>query len=156
MTTMLLLFAFLIGIVAGLRTMTAPAAVAWAAHLGWLDLGDTWPAFLGWQWTPWIFTALALLEFVADKLPSTPSRTVPTQFGARLASGALTGAAIGVAAGNLWAGAGLGVAGAVVGTLRGRAARARMASAFGSDKPAALVKDAVAIFAAVLIVTALR
>lgn len=156
MTTTLLLFAFLIGIVAGLRTMTAPAAVAWAAQFGWLDLGDTWPAFLGWQWTPWIFTALALLEFVADKLPSTPSRTVPTQFGARLASGALTGAAIGVAAGNLWVGAGLGVAGAVVGTLRGRAARARMASAFGSDTPAALVEDAVAIFAAVLIVTALR
>lgn len=156
MTTTLFLLAFLIGVVAGLRTMTAPAAVAWAAHLGWLDLGDTWPAFLGWQWTPWIFTALALLEYVADQLPSTPSRTVPTQFGARLASGALTGAAIGVAAGNLWLGAGLGVVGAVVGTLGGRAARGAMARAFGRDTPAALIEDAVAIAAAVLIVTALR
>ena len=27
-----------IGIVAGLRSLTAPALVSWAAHLGWLDL----------------------------------------------------------------------------------------------------------------------
>jgi len=155
MTTLLFL-AFLIGVVAGLRTMTAPAAVAWAAHLGWLDLGDSWPAFLGWQWTPWIFTALALIEFVADQLPSTPSRTVPTQFGARLASGALTGAAIGVVAGNLWLGAALGVAGAVVGTLGGAKARGAMARALGRDTPAALIEDAVAIAGAVAIVLAFR
>jgi len=30
--------AFLLGAVAGLRSMTAPAAVAWAARLGWLHL----------------------------------------------------------------------------------------------------------------------
>lgn len=152
----LLLLAFLIGVVAGLRTMTAPAAIAWAAHLGWLDLGDSWLAFLGWQWTPWILTVLALVEFVADQLPSTPSRTVPMQFGARLASGALTGAAIGVAAGSLWLGAGLGVVGAVIGTLGGRAGRGALAGAFGRDPPAAFIEDAVAIVAAVLIVMALR
>jgi len=28
-------FAFGIGAVAGLRALTAPAAVAWAAHVGW-------------------------------------------------------------------------------------------------------------------------
>ena len=32
------LLALLIGVVAGLRTMTAPAAVSWAAYLGWLPL----------------------------------------------------------------------------------------------------------------------
>lgn len=35
---MTLLFAFLIGFFAGLRSLTAPAAPAWAAHLGWLRL----------------------------------------------------------------------------------------------------------------------
>ena len=150
------ILAFLIGAVAGLRTMTAPAAVAWAAHLGWLDLGDGWLSVFGWQWTPWILTALALLEFVADQLPSTPSRTVPMQFGARLVSGGLTGAAMGVAAGSLWLGAGLGVVGAVVGTLGGARARGALARAFGRDTPAALIEDAVAIAAAVLIVMAFR
>jgi uncharacterized membrane protein len=155
MTTTLFLLALLIGVIAGLRTMTAPAAVAWAAHLGWLDLTGSWLAFLGWQWTPWILTALALLEFVADQLPSTPSRTVPPQFGARIVSGALCGAAIGVAAGSLWLGAGLGIVGAVAGTLGGRAARGAMARAFGRDTPAALIEDAVAIVGALLIVSAL-
>jgi uncharacterized membrane protein len=31
-----LLLAFLIGVVAGLRSLTAPAVVAWAAHRNWL------------------------------------------------------------------------------------------------------------------------
>ena len=93
------LLALLIGVVAGLRTMTAPTAVSWAAQLGWLDLRGTWLAFLGYAWTPWIMSALAIAELVADQLPSTPSRTVPMQFGARIVSGALSGAAIGAASG---------------------------------------------------------
>jgi uncharacterized membrane protein len=36
-----LLLALLLGIVAGLRAMTAPAAVSWLAHLGLLSLGGT-------------------------------------------------------------------------------------------------------------------
>ena len=40
-------FAFLIGVIAGLRSLTAPAAVSWAARLGWLHLENTWMAFLG-------------------------------------------------------------------------------------------------------------
>ncbi|MGI9165833.1 MAG: hypothetical protein ACR2G5_05525 [Pyrinomonadaceae bacterium] len=35
---MTLLFAFLIGIFAGLRSLTAPATTAWAVWLGWLGL----------------------------------------------------------------------------------------------------------------------
>ena len=42
---MILLLALLIGIVAGLRAMTAPAAVSWAAYLGWINLGDSWFSF---------------------------------------------------------------------------------------------------------------
>lgn len=152
---MIALLAFPIGIVAGLRTMIAPAVVSWAAHLDIIDLGGTWLAFLGYQWTPWILTALALAELVADQLPSTPSRTVPMQFGARLVSGGLSGAALGMAGGTMIGGLIGGVIGAVVGTLGGRTVRARLAAILDRDRPAALIEDAVAIAGATLIVAAL-
>ena len=97
---MLDFLALLIGIVAGLRAMTAPAAVSWGAALGWLPVSETWAAFMGYRFTPWIFSLLALVEFVTDQLPSTPSRKVPQQFGARIVSGAFCGAVIGTAGGS--------------------------------------------------------
>ncbi|MET0622270.1 MAG: DUF4126 domain-containing protein [Pyrinomonadaceae bacterium] len=150
------LLALLIGVIAGLRTMTAPAAVAWAIYLGRLDVSGTWLAFLGNVWARWILTLFALVELVVDQLPSTPSRTVPVQFGARIASGALSGAAVGAAGGSWVGGMVAGVVGAVVGTLGGSAARARLAAAFGSDRPAAFIEDAVAVGGALLIGVALR
>jgi len=142
---MTLLVTLLIGIVAGSRTMTAPAVVAWGAWLGWIDLGPTWAAFLGSGWAVLILSVIALGELVADQLPGTPSRKVPQQFGARLISGGFSGAALGALAGNWPVGLVLGVAGAVAGTLGGAALRGRMAAAFGSDRPAALTEDALAI-----------
>ena len=153
---MSLLLSFLLGGVAGLRTMTPPAMLAWAAHLGWLPLAGTAFAFLANFWARILLTIAALGEFVADQLPSTPSRTVPMQFGARLISGGFCSAAIGLAHGNLMACIAAGVLGAIVGTLGGRAARARLAAAFGKDRPAALIEDAVAILGALLIGLALR
>jgi uncharacterized membrane protein len=150
------LLAALIGVVAGLRAMTAPAAVSWAAHLGWLDLGGSWLSFLGRAWAPWIASLLALGELVTDKLPSTPSRTVPPQFGARIVTGALSGAAIAVSQGSLVGGLVAGALGAVVGTLGGRALRARLAAAFGSDRLAAFSEDALALGGALLIALVLR
>ena len=150
------LLALLIGVVAGSRTMTAPAAVSWVAHLGWLDLAGTWLAFLGSVWTSLVLTLLALAEFVTDQLPSTPSRTVPVQFGARLVSGGICGAAIGTAGGSMFGGLVAGVVGAVVGTLAGRAFRVRLAISLGSDRPAAFIEDAIAVIGAVLIGVALR
>lgn len=136
--------------------MTAPAAVSWAARLGWLDLGATSLAFLGYAFTPWIFSALALGELVTDQLPSTPSRKVAVQFGTRILSGALCGAAIAAPGGALVSGAVAGMVGAVIGTLGGHAVRAQLAASFGSDRPAAFIEDAVAIGGALLIVMALR
>jgi uncharacterized membrane protein len=40
------------------------------------------------------------------------------------------------------------IAGAITGTLGGHAFRAMLAAAFGSDRPAALIEDAVALSAA--------
>jgi len=144
--------ALLIGVIAGLRSMTAPAAVTWMAHAGRLDLANTWTAFMGWTSTRWIFTLLALGELVADKLPSTPSRKAGPPFAARIVAGALSGAAIG--------GAGVvglvaGGVGAIVGTLGGHAFRARLAAAIGRDLPAALIEDAVAVGGAFVLATLL-
>jgi uncharacterized membrane protein len=46
--------------------------------------------------------------------------------------------------------------GAVVGTLGGRALRAKLAAAFGNDHPAAFVEDALALALAAAVVMALR
>lgn len=151
-----LVLPLLIGVIAGLRAMTAPAAISLAARAGWLDLAATPLAFLGYAYTPGIFTVLALGELVTDQLPTTPSRTVPIQFGTRILMGGLTGGAIGASAGSLGMGVVAGMIGAIVGTLGGRAARGRLAATFGSDRPAAIVEDLIAIGGAVLIVSALR
>lgn len=151
----MLILALLIGIVAGLRAMMAPVAVAWAANRGGLALEGTWLSILGWRFTPWVLTLAALGELVTDQLPSTPSRKVPAQFGARIFMGGLSGAAIGIGAQAALPGLALGVVGAVAGTFGGAAARSAMAKAFGSDRPAALIEDAVAIVLAVFVFTSL-
>ena len=146
--------ALLIGIVAGLRAMTAPAAVSWAAYLGWINLSESWLWWLGHWITPWIFTLLAIAELINDQLPSTPSRTVPVQFGARIVMAALAGAGLGVGAGMLIVGLVAGIVGAIIGTLGGKTVRGKLAASFGQDRPAALIEDAVAIIGALLIVVA--
>jgi len=146
-----LVLAFLIGVIAGLRSMTAPAAVSWAALLGWLHVKNTWLAFLGFQFTPYIVTVLAIGELIADKLPKTPSRKAPGPFGFRLVSGALCGAALD--AGSL-GGAIAGALGAIAGTLGGYEFRMRLVKASGGrDFPIALLEDVIAVGGAVLIVS---
>ena len=146
-------FALLIGITVGLRALAPIAVVSWAAHLGWLHLQGTWLAFLGAAVTPYIVSALALAELIGDKMPRTPSRKVPLQFGTRILSGALCGGALGASSGALFVGLLLGAIGAAIGTLGGAAARARLAQAFGNDLPAALLEDVVAVGGAILLVS---
>lgn len=150
---LLLTLAFLIGVVAGLRAMTAPAAVAFAARWGPLGVAGTPLAFMGYALTPWIFAVLAVGELVTDQLPSTPSRTVPVQFATRVLTGGLSGATLGAASGGLVAGLVAGAAGAVIGTLGGAAVRARLAKILGRDRPTAVIEDAVAVLGAALIVS---
>ncbi|MCA1406616.1 DUF4126 domain-containing protein [Ensifer sp. IC3342] len=145
--------ALLIGVVAGLRAMTAPAAVSIAAAAGWLPVSNSWAAFMGLRFTPYIFGLLALVEYVTDQLPSTPSRKVPQQFGARIVSGGFCGAVIGTAGGSLIGGAFGGVIGAVIGTLGGYEARKRLGLAIGKDLPVALLEDLVAILLAFWVVS---
>ena len=142
--------AILLGVVAGLRTFTAPALVSWVAHIGWLDLNGTWLAFVGNTWARWILTLLALVELVMDQLPSTPSRTVPMQFGARIVTGAVAGQRSGRPARSCYSGLRRHC------RRRDRYPRQPHSPGFGGDLPAALVEDAVAILAALLIVMATR
>jgi uncharacterized membrane protein len=137
--------------------MTAPTFVAWAARLGRLRLDGTLLAFLGLPVTAWVFTALALGELVADKLPSTPARTRPGPFAARIVSGAMSGGAITAGTGgSLAVGAVLGVLGAIVGTMGGYHARRRLVPALKvPDTMIALLEDLVAVGGALLIVAGL-
>ena len=148
----LYLAAFLLGVVAGLRALTPVAAVCWAASLGLLKLSGTPLAVLGSMVAVWIATVAAGFEFISDKLPKTPSRKVPLQFGARVLMGGLAGAAVGASAGALAIGAVLGVVGAVAGTYGGAAARGWLAGRLGRDLPAALIEDVAAVGGAALIV----
>jgi uncharacterized membrane protein len=148
----MIILALLIGIVAGLRALTPLAAVSWAAHLGRVPVHGTWLSFLGASITPYLASVLALVELVADKLPTTPSRKAPIGFAARIASGALCGGALAAADGAIFLGLFLGAVGAVIGTLGGAAMRLQLAKAFGKDLPAALLEDAIAIASAFLIV----
>jgi uncharacterized membrane protein len=148
--------ALLAGIVAGSRVFVALAATSWAARLDGLDLAGSWLAFMGYAWTPWIFTLLAVVEMITDQLPSTPSRKVPMQCGARIFSGALSGATLGASGGSRLVGLIAGGIGAVIGTLGGAEIRGRMAKAFGRDTPAAFIEDAGAIVLGLAVVWTLR
>jgi uncharacterized membrane protein len=142
-----LLFAFGIGVVAGLRSLTAPAVVSWAAYSAWIHLTGSPLAFMGSKWSVGIFTILALLELVADQLPSTPPRTGAMGLSARVVTGALTGAALAVAGGGaLWMGAVFGAIGGVVGAFAGYHARVGLVRGLRiPDFAIALPEDAIAI-----------
>lgn len=146
---MIYILAILIGFAAGLRAMTPLAAVSWGAYLGWIDISTTPLAFLGNIIAVIIVTLIAIGELITDQLPTTPSRKVPVQFGARIVMGALTGALLMPA--NWIVGAILGALGAVAGTLLGAELRARLAVSAGT-RPAAFIEDALAIILAFLVV----
>ena len=96
-------------------------------------------------WAVLLFSALALGELVTDQLPATPSRKVPQQFGARMSPAPSPAPRSARPPARLAGRPGSRAAGAVAGTLGGAALRGRMAAAFGSDRPAALIEDALAI-----------
>lgn len=90
-SSLVFLLAFAIGLVTGLRSLTGPALVCWAAHLGWLNLEGSRVEFMQSTLATYGFSALALGELVADKLPFIPSRTSPGPLFGRVVLGALSG-----------------------------------------------------------------
>jgi uncharacterized membrane protein len=149
-----LLLAGGIGLVAGLRSLTAPAFVSWAAYLHWINLAGTPLAFMGSSIAVGIFTFLAIIELIADVLPKTPPRTAPMGLIARIVTGGLSGACIyaGAAAAPI-VGAMLGIIGAVIGTFGGYHIRRALVSGLKvKDIMIALPEDIVAFVLAYWIV----
>jgi uncharacterized membrane protein len=146
---------FSIGVVAGLRSLTAPAVVAWAALIGWINLRGSPLAFMGSAWAVAIFTTLALVELVADQLPGTPPRTAPVGLSVRIVTGALTGACLGIVAGAvLWLGALAGAVGGIAGAFAGYHARVGLVRMLHApDFAIAIPEDLIAIGLGLLLVT---
>ena len=152
---MAFLLSFLLGCVDGLRSLTAPAIICWAAHLGWLHFAGTKFAFIDHWPTLTVFTLLAIIELVVDKLPNTPARTAPVGLIARIAFGGLSGLALTTGAGGSVPLAGLIASiGAITGAFAGyRIRRAAVFKAHVPDPVAAIAEDVIAIASGLLIVS---
>jgi uncharacterized membrane protein len=123
-SSLVLLLAFGIGTVGGMRSMTAPAVVCWAARLGWLHLAGSPLFFMQHRVSLIIFTLAAAGEFIGDLLPAAPARTTPFPLAVRFVVGFLTGACLGIAGGvSLRLGGIVGAAGAMAGAFGGYYAR---------------------------------
>src|SRR5262245_65272261 len=85
------------GFCAGLRSMTPPAIISWAAQ-SWPAVRSSSVRCMAAPSTAYIFTTLAVLELISDKLPFVPSRLKPGPLGGRILSGALSGAVVCAAA----------------------------------------------------------
>jgi uncharacterized membrane protein len=151
----ILILALGIGIVAGLRSLTAPAVVAWAAHLNWLNLHGSPLAFMGSTVTVAIFSLLAIGELVADKLPMMSKRTAPAPLMARVVTGGLCGACLYAAAGqSLVAGALLGGIGGIIGAFLGYGIRKRLVNNLHiKDLVVAVCEDLIAVGLALFFVS---
>ena len=152
------LLAFALGMVAGLRSMTAPAATCLAVYLGWFPLRQSWLMFLGAPLSVGAFSLFAVAELIADKLPSTPSRLSTGPLAARFFLGGFSGAALCTAAGywgfTMLVGAVIGANGALAGAFLGYHARRWLTHTMGiPDLAIALIEDAIAIGGAFLIVS---
>jgi uncharacterized membrane protein len=150
-----LVLAFAIGFIAGLRSMTAPAAVCFAAQVGWIDLHQSPLAFMGSPITAWIFGLFAVGELILDKLPFTPSRLAAGPLAGRFLLGGLAGATILAAASPSFVmGAIAGAIGGLAGAFAGYHARVGAVKALHlPDFVVALAEDAIAIVGALFIVS---
>jgi uncharacterized membrane protein len=144
-----------IGMVAGLRSLTAPAAVSWAAHLGWLNLEGSPLAFMGLPLAVALFSLAAIGEYVNDLLPRTSKRTAPGPLLARIVLGGLSGACLCVSGGRSpIAGAALGAVGGLLGAFLGYEVRTRLVKRLQvRDAFVAIPEDLIAIGLAYLLVS---
>lgn len=146
---------FSIGVIAGLRSLTAPALVSWAARLGWLDLSGSWLSFLGSRGAVAILSLLAVGELIADKLPKTPKRTSlgPLLFRA-ITAGFSSMAICASAHQSPLIGTMLVVIGGIAGAFAGYEIRHRLVETFGlPDIRVAVAEDIFAIGGGLLIVS---
>ena len=149
-----MVYSFVIGFFAGLRSMTPPAVSAWAARLGWLDLARPL-SLVGLLPSAAGFTVLALAELTGDKLPQAPSRTAALGLIARVATGGFCGACIASSAGQaIFLGGLLGATGGIAGAFGGYAVRKRLVRGLNApDIYVALIEDFIAVAGSIWIVS---
>ena len=141
----------LLGVGTGLRSFTPIAVTAWFARKGRLPVEGTWASWVAHPASVGLFTAAALGEYVADKLPGTPNRTAPGPLAGRIALGGLVGAIVATSFRRpVVNGIVMGVVGAVVGSFGGYYLRRGLTKGAGlPDVPVALSGDAAAVAMAV-------
>lgn len=150
--------AALIGTVAGMRSMTAPAIVSRVARAAGIPVDKSGVDFLHNPVIPRVMSILAIGEVIADKLPFIPSRITPFPLVTRAISGAVSGAALcSSKKRSPVMGAVFGAAGAVAGSYAAYALRKRIVKGLHvPDTIVALAEDALAIGAGTMIATKLR
>jgi uncharacterized membrane protein len=150
---MVFLLNFLLGCVDGLRSLTPPALICWAAQFGWLHFAGTRLAFINHRSALIVFTLLAIVELIADKLPNTPARTTPVGLSARIFLGGACGVALATSEGiSLFFSVLLGTIGALAGTFAGYHSRRFVVSkAHVPDLAVAVAEDMTAIAGGLLI-----
>lgn len=155
MHSSLLLLCFLIGCVAGLRSMMAPAIICATAYVQWIHLEKTPLAFLDTITALSIFTLFAIGELIVDKLPRTPARTAPIGLITRIITGGLCGAALAMsAARGVPAGILLGAVGAITGAYVGYNVRRGLVTHMNlPDFVIAVVEDLLAISGGLFVVS---
>ncbi len=107
-----------LGVMAGMRSMSAPALISQVARKGQLAVEGSKLGFLNSRGAISTTALLALGEIVADKLPSAPARTNAGSLITRAVSGAFSGAVLCSAKKKSpWLGAFYGTLGALGGTF---------------------------------------
>ena len=139
----------LMGIVAGSRSMTPLAAVSLLARRRRLRGRRPFATLLARPWVAAGATALAVAEFLGDKMRSAPNRTVPPGMAARLMTGGIAGAAL---ADDRKSGAVAGAAAAVASSYLTLAVRERFIDRYG-QRPTGIVEDALVVALALWIVS---
>ncbi|MES2394267.1 MAG: DUF4126 domain-containing protein [Acidobacteriota bacterium] len=135
----------LIGVVAGMRTMTPIAVLSWFVWLNRFQ-EPRWGAWVGLLPVVILLTVAALAEYVVDILPQTPSRKetplVITRFVFGVLAGVLAWRGIGepVVGGVLMA-----LVGVPIGIYGGYRMRMALARKFGRDWPAGLLESAMGL-----------
>ncbi|MBV8489982.1 MAG: hypothetical protein JO199_05565 [Candidatus Eremiobacteraeota bacterium] len=128
----------LLGVISGLRAFTAPAV------LRYFHGGGIWAVVLA---------IAAVLEYAGDVYPKTPPRTQWPSLIVRLLSAGYCGWQLAATNGaSVAAGVLLACIGAVAGAYGGVALRERVSAKIG-NVPAGLIESALALVAAILIVT---
>jgi uncharacterized membrane protein len=150
--------ATLIGTVAGMRSMTAPAIVSRLAGAAGVPVDKTGLDFLDHPLIPKVMSVLAIGEVIADKLPFIPSRIAPFPLVTRAISGATSGAVLCSAKKRSpLLGAIFGAAGAIAGSYAAYALRKRIVKSLHvPDTVVAMAEDALALGTGTMIASKLR